>query len=1114
MSGAAIPGVQVDLVNVSTGVRNSTVTNDVGIYRFAELVIGTYRIEASRSGFKTQITTVTVEAGRTTTVNMSMDVGDIATRVEVQAVAPTLETQSQTVSNVVEEQLIHTQPVALRRGLNLLNLAAAVTFNGTEPTTTQTPFFSVAGGFASAPTAYIDGGNATNTRAESNVLTMNPNIEVTSEFRIVQVGYKAEYGGGGTGLVLMTTKSGTNEYHGAAWEFLRNQALDARNWFAAQKAPFRENIFGGAIGGPIKRNKLFFFATYEGTKNKISNLTGAGRGLTAEFFQTLPTAAQRQGDFSGKFNLNGTLRQIYDPLSTRMVNGQVVRDPFIGNLIPQNRISPIALKVLTKVPAPNRAPIDITGTNNFGSTTNTNATDRKAVTARIDYDLSSKDKFFYRLLWDDGPFQYDGPWPGDPDAKGIRAVSGDISGRNPYDPDDMVLLPWSKMQMGGWTRVFSPTVISDFRFAYNTRSWGGHHSSAGLNLPAQFGIPIPDPVAKTLDKFGDPNNAVPNFNVAGYRMPGNGWLGAGDYQLPMRDWNLIESLTWVRSSHQFKIGYETRRSAGTTYSHLNWTGNFNFTNRGTAANPNDAASGDSFASFLLDWADSGNYKSVATRRFWEWWHSFYFQDDWRVNKKLTLNLGLRYEFDTPMREGLGNNCTIGAPYDWNQCQSRIIGFDERATNPASGTSGVVTYPDTYYDTDWNNFQPRVGFAYSMTPNTVVRGGFGLFHSYPMQWGLRGAPGDVRPDVATVGDFTTIDNGLTAPFSMKSGMPAPPPFTPALLNPGFGAVPVGQSPRLAFTYLDRNLSNPYGLQMDLNIQHQLANGLLFEVGWIANNGKNIFGSLNRNQMRIEDVQRIVSTFNRIPVQADRPFPQYTGVTEQTWPFASNYNALIVKAEKRYSHGLALVTHYTWSKFLDDLGPQDIYNRKQGKGPSSNMLAHRFVFAGTWDIPFGVGRPYMNSGVAAHVIGGWTLSPLVTIESGRYLTPTASPNLCNCGGSQWANRVAGVDVEGPKTIDNWFNLAAFTHPGTNTFGNSGKGVIVGPGLVNFDFSLAKNFRFTERFNLIFRGEFFNALNHPNWGTPSTAIFPTGATGTTNVITSAREPRRIQLGLRLQF
>lgn len=1113
-SGSAVPGVQVNAINVATGVQNSTLTNDVGLFRFVEMVVGTYRLEAAKPGFKTSFTTLVLEGGRTTTVNIAIDVGEVSTRVEVQAVAPTLETQSQTVSNVVEEKLIKSLPVPLRRGLQLLNAAAAVSFNGSEPTTTQTPFFTVAGGFGSAPTAYIDGGNATNTRAESNVLTMNPNIEVTNEFRLVQVGYKAEYGGGGTGLVLMTTKSGTNEYHGALWEFHRNQALDARNWFAPQKAPFREHIYGGAIGGPIRRNKVFFFGTYEGTRNKISNLTGAGRGLTAEFFQTLPTVEQRNGDFSGKFNRDGTLRQIFDPMSTRVVDGRIIRDAFAGNIIPANRISPIAQRVLSKTPMPNRAPIDLTGTNNFSSTSNTYSTTRNAVTGRVDYDHSASDKFFYRLLWDDAPFQYDGPWPGDPDAARIRAVSGDTGSRNPYDPDDMVLPVWSRMHLGAWTHILNPSLINDMRFAYNTRSWGGHHSSAGLGLPGQFGIPLPTPVAKTLEKFGDPNDAVPNFNVAGYRMPGNGWLGAGDYQLPMRDWNFIESLTWVKSSHQFKMGYETRRSAGTMYTHLNWTGNYNFTNRGTARDPNDAASGDSFASFLVDWPESGNYKSVAMRHFWQWWHSFYFQDDWRVSRNLTFNLGLRYEFDTAMREGLGSSrCTVGAPFDWNGCKDRIIGFNDQATNPVSGTPGVVTFPTSYYDTDWNNFQPRVGFAWNIAPNTVIRGGAGMFHSYPMQWGLRGAPGDVRPDVATVGDFISTDLGVTAPFRMSAGMPAPPPFSPDQLNPGFGAVPVGQSPRLALSYLDRNLSNPYGIQFDLNVQHQLNNGLFFELGWIANNGKHIFGGLNRNQMRIEDVQRVAAQ-GRNPTQADRPFPQFTGVTEQTWPFSSNYNAVVFKVEKRYAAGLTFISHYTFSKHLDDTGPQDIYNRKQGKGPSSNMIAHRFVYAGSWDIPFGIGRPYMNRGILAHVIGGWTISPFLTVESGRYLTPSASPNLCNCFGSQWADRLDGVEVEGPKTIDAWFNLAAFTHPGVNRFGNTGRGVIVGPGVANLDLSLAKDVRFTERYVLALRGEFFNFTNHANWGNPSTSIFPVGAAGTTNVITSAREPRRIQIGLRFQF
>jgi len=324
----------------------------------------------------------------------------------------------------------------------------------------------------------------------------------------------------------------------------------------------------------------------------------------------------------------------------------------------------------------------------------------------------------------------------------------------------------------------------------------------------------------------------------------------------------------------------------------------------------------------LDWPDSGNYKSVALRHFWEWWHSFYFQDDWKVSKKFTLNIGVRYEFDTPMREGLGSGrCTVGTPYDFNKCQDRIIGFDFNAKNPVSNTPGVITFPHTYYDYDLDNFMPRIGFAYSARGNTVVRGGFGTFYAYPLQWGLRGAPGDVRPDVATVGDFISPDNGLTAPYLMSTGMPAPALFTPALMNPGFGAVPIGQRTFLNPFFIDRKLENPYTIQYDLTIQHQMTNGVFFEVGWIATLGRHIYCAINPEQIRIQDVQRIAAT-GRTPTALDRPYPQFSGLSYGTWPFSSTYNGLILKAEKRYNRGLSFLSNYTFSHWIDNTSFQDV------------------------------------------------------------------------------------------------------------------------------------------------------------------------------------------------
>ena len=1110
-TGASIVDATVTSTNVATGVQTSTVTNQAGLYRFIELVAGSYEVGVEQEGFKKHVSSVVLEGARVTTVDISLEIGDVVQVIEVAASAVTLETETQTVSNQVEGRLIHTLPVSLRRPLQLLTVAAAIAYNGTEPTTTQTPFYSLAGG-PTLPAVYIDGGNATNTRVESNVHDINPSIEVTSEFRVVANGYKAEYGGSAGGLLLMTTKSGTNEFHGTGWWFHRQQAFDARNLFAQEPAPFREHIFGVGGGGPIIKNKLFFFGTYERTKFKITNLTGAGRGLTAEFFQTMPTLAQRDGDFSGKTDAAGNLKMIYDPRSTEIgPGGSVTRTAFPNNIIPRAQQFDVGRNILALIPVPNTAPSDLSGSNNFVSTADSNSTDRWALTSKFDYAHSDKDRFFWRVLLDNGPFQYDGPWPGAPGVENAVGITGDPSTRNWFDRGDMVLEPWSRNQAFTWTRIVSPTVINDLRFTYATRSWGGQHLSAGQGFPQQIGLSLPKPVAPTTEKFDIPNDAFPNISASGYAMPGNGWIGSGDWQLPMRNWNLIESITTLKGSHSLKFGYESRRSSATMYTHLRWPGNYNFSTRGTALNPDsDSFSGDSVASLLLDWPDSGDLSSTALRHFLSWWHSFYVQDDWKVTRNFTLNIGFRYEVDTPMTESLtASRCTTGFP-----CEDRLNGFDFNTINQVSGTPGVATYPDTYWDQDSDNFAPRIGFSWNVAPNTVIRGGGGLFYGYHVQWGLRGAPGLVRPDVTTNVATATVDRGLTAPYHLTTGLPQPPAFD-GTLDPAFGAVPVGDAPRISPDFMLRDNETPYGVQWNFNAQHQLESGLFFELGWLANIGHQLFGRYNVNQV----FPATVGTEVAGNIQAIRPFPQYNGVLPYMTIGNSNYHALVFKVEQRYRNGLSFVSHYTWSKYLTDTNRQNWYNRQVDRGLTSNDLRHRFVWAGSYELPAGHGRRWLNSGPIDYLLGGWDLTPQFTVVSGRALNASASAVNCACfaAGGIRPNRVSGTDTKGAKTQSSWFNLGAFSNQGPlvrgdDAFGDASPGSIVGPGAWTLDLSVSKNVVVAERLTFNIRGEFFNALNHANLGNPSTTIFPVGSPGTTNIITSAREPRRIQLGVRI--
>jgi hypothetical protein len=486
---------------------------------------------------------------------------------------------------------------------------------------------------------------------------------------------------------------------------------------------------------------------------------------------------------------------------------------------------------------------------------------------------------------------------------------------------------------------------------------------------------------------------------------------------------------------------------------------------------------------------------VRLRSFKGWWYAPYIQDDWKINPNLTINLGLRYEIDTPLVEQKGNF---------------VNGFDRYAINPVSGTPGTLTYPDNLWDTDKTNFMPRIGFAYNPKGGkTVFRGGFGTFMNYPVQWGVRGAPGLARPDAATNMNFATIDGGVTPPFVFSQGLPQRTKFDPSQLNPGLGAVPVGQRTILAPNFMDRAQTQSYNIHVNFNIEHQLSNGVFFELGYLGNFGHHLQTGLQLNQ-----IDPLILTATTANQQRFRPYPQFTGVQEDNAPIGnSNYHAMLFKAEKRFAHGLSFVSNFTWSKWLDDLSRSNLYNRQADSGLSSNHRAARFVVSGSYELPFGKGRSFLKEGVLSYIAGGWNVAGTYIHQTGAPLTPVAT-NLCGCfsAGNIRPNLVG--NPEGPKETTNYFNLSAFEHPGTFKFGNSAPGVIIGPGFITDDISLSRDIHFTEVMHLNLRFDFFNAFNLVNWGNPIVTIFPANAPGTTNRITSAGDPRRIQLGARIIF
>ncbi len=1085
-TGAVLPGVTVTVTSADAGVNKMAITTDAGLYRVIELNPGAYRVSAQLDGFKTAVVEATLETMKITTVDIAMEIGEIADQVTVEAAGLTLERQSAKVSTFIEEKMIEDLPQLLKRPLDMIKYAAAVSYRGTWSLIPgQSTYYSMNGVPYQAGEIYVDGAYGMSGRAYDSNPDTSPRTATVKEMRIVQNSFKAEYNGGGGGLVIMSTKSGTNSFHGSVWEFHRQKALDARNFFAARRDPFREHLYGFEVDGPIIKDKLHFMISGSGKRSFTP---------TGSRFRTFPTEAQRRGDFSGKFNADGSLRTIYDPLSTvENPDGSISRTAFPNNIIPADRISSQAQRILSFLPLPNRAPDDPSGSNNYvGLTANPLAL--WGWTARVDWQADDDDKIFVRFISDPSVSESIGAWTPPSGFDTSRLPDDAISKRaerNPADPDDWLMRFDQLNQAAGWTHTFSPSVISDFRQTYNELSQWARPLSQGLNFPQEIGIAIPPEIPAT-NTYGT-NNHFPHIGIAGYTGPGAGW-GGGSAINPRRGLHFGETLTWLEGAHSFKVGIETRRSGHAYFQASNSSGRYNFSSNATASNPFDAASGDSVASLLLDRVDAASISNVAQRNFSTWYWGMFIQDDWRVSPNVIVNLGLRYDFDTPIRER--NNL--------------ISSFDLNAINPVCNCPGAFFYPDKYYETQKSNFAPRLGVAWNPGGGkTVVRAGAGIYYMQPMigmnPWQT---PRTGRGDVTVSKNLSSPDHGVTPAISgLSAGVGAIPVFE---LQPGFGAVEIGQPAILRAEYLccPELRQNPYSIGMSFTLQHEIRD-IVLEAGYIGNLTRHLGEwSYNLNQLRPQ-------LMGPNATQADRPYPQYSAVNQISVPDKTmTYHAMVLKAEKRFGGGLAFLSNFTWSKHLGNReGRFNVYDRASARGPAWLSRRLRFVVAGTYELPIGINRAFLNDGLVAKILGGWNTSFAFIGQSGVPLNFYASPNLTGSfGGNSRATRLR--NGKGPQTIEAWWDINAFVHPGPFVFGNAGVGIVEGPGSQTVDFSLMKDFNILEGTRLRLTADFFNFLNRANFNDPSTSVCPAAAPCTTNRITGAQFARQTQLGLQFFF
>ena len=1033
---AIVPGVTVIARNVNTNLERQTITGDAGGYLFALLPAGDYSISAELPGFKREtVTSIVLRTGQRARVNLTLTVGEVTEEVIVEGSSPLIKTDSMDLSTVVHEIQLHELPLNARLAIQLVSLDASITRHNRTRTSYLARFggaFSSQGSPAGANNYYLDG---IDMRGTNDTRAMRVSMDAIQEFKNETAMYSAEKGRGSGAQVTMVTKSGTNEFHGTAFWFHRNDALDARNFFdppreerVAQGLPelpeFKQNQFGVSIGGPIVRDRTFFFFSYEGWR--------IGKSATGRF--TVPPLELRNGDFSGLSTV------IYDPATTREDPnnpGQFIRDPFPGNVIPADRIDPVSANALEALfPLPSVP--GLVAANLLDSPTDTR--DENLYTVRIDHQLSDKDAIFgrYSAVFDTTISHVFSQLPNFSDFFNVPMQNADLS----------------------YTRSFSPQIINEFMLGYNRMTQHILDVEAPRDVPGELGITGTNP----LHPY-NPRIAIAGFNRTGPISNAPNGRSENIYMF-------VDNFSFQKGKHALGVGVDWRHIRINGGAQSNPNGSFSFRNQYTRF-PGDPGSGHAMADFLLGWVRVSATSEDDGFRNWRTNHvGVYFKDNWNATTNLTVNLGLRYEFFSPHTE----------------IRDHLANFlPEVGEIVSAGDHAQFNLPRSLVRSDKNNVAPRIGFAYRPFGNnrTVVRASYGIYYAPPstLNGELLGRnPPFLRP-LQFVGDdlFPNLSLAFAFPVSERSVA-----FTPWAQPPEY---------RIG-----------YNQMYSLNIQRELMRDLMLEIAYVGNKGTKLPANRNINQPR--------------PGPGDfaprRPFPDFQTINMMDFFGSSIYHGFKVNIDKRFSQGLQFLLSYTWSKLLDTGGlfsfgesndglRRDALDPASERGRSIFDTPHRFVFSYYYELPFAIG----GAGWLKGLTQGWQLSGVTTFQSGTPVDIFSSVDFSNTGGGSRPNLVGNPNT-GPETTDKWFNTEAFEAPSQFTFGDTGRNIVQGPGLANFDIALVKSTNLKENQRLEFRAEFFNAFNHTNFEVPNGAFL----TGNFGKIFSTADARQIQFGLKLFF
>ena len=1097
--GAVVPGAQVEVLNTATNALFTTSSNESGIYVAPGMVVGVYEIAVETEGFRRSVRSgVTLQVGQNADVNVTLEIGQVTEVVEVVGEAPLVDTSSATIGEVIERKRVSDLPINGRGALALTLLTAGVISNA-GPTNSgfgdrgiQLSSISINGSPNSMNAQMLDGNN--NILSYVGEVGVPIAVDSVQEFKVQSGTMSSEFGYTAGGAINLVTRSGTNDIHGSVYEFLRNDAFDARNAFARTRLPLRYNQYGGAVGGPFVKNRTFGFFNWEEYRLRRSSPR----------ILTVPVPEFLQGDFSMLRTAQGDPIPLYDPDTTRPnpVGGGLVRDPYQNNQVPSSKFDPASRNVIPWYPAPNRQPSNPhTFSQNFQDAA-VRSVNWSQWNVKIDHRFSNKNSMFARYTqarhqpFSNNPFT-------DPNVGTSR--EDDQTNRNFVISD---------------THTFSPTLINNLRVGTSRQRFTFETVGRYLGYAQQIGLP--DSV---------PPDQVPQIAISPYPRIGGGALG----KRTSLNWDMQNMVTHISGNHTLKYGLNARDLYGGNRQGGALSGFFNFA--GLTTNPQaTAGTGNSLAQFLTGDVSSAGIDRILGNS----WHGFnwsaFVQDDWKVTPRFTLNLGLRWDFQQK-------------PYERNNGQ---INFDPDCIEPSTGLRGCVVYagvdgqPRTFMDEDYNDFGPRVGFAYDVTGEgkTVFRAGYGIYYASIF---YRHFTGDINLFSRTRTSYVTSTPGEKA-FQFSGGFPFP--FKE---SPGASAGPgarLGQSVSLR----ESDATTPITQQWNASLQHQTGEWF-FDIAYAGNKGNHFTGAgYNLNQ--VDPATRFAlgqNLRNRVPnpnaglvpgglggstvlyEQTLKAFPHYSSVSIRN-PRLGNYlsHQLQINVKGPLKKGLLLHLAFTGGKKIGDSThvpvnfglveqtnensfQNGLYDRQVQRSIDPTDVARRAVVSILYELPFG----RSSSSGLSKLIGGWQINTIGVMQDGLPLIIRGASNF-------QANRPNSTGKSAKlsnPTAERWFDTSAFVNPPDFTFGNVGRALpdVRAPGTVNFDLSLFKNTFIggERRVNIQFRAEAFNFLNQVNLAGRNgvnTRFVPgrdgLNSSATFGTIVNARDARVIQFGLKVIF